>query len=355
MTQQIRAPGRFDADALIAFANEILTRSGMQADAAADVARILVEGDLLGHDTHGLQLLAGYAGAVADGTMLGGGDPIVVAERASVLTWDGRRLPGPHLVERGLRWAAPAAREYGTATLAIRRSHHIACLAAYLEAPARDGLLVSLQCSDPAHGSVAPFGGREPVFTPNPISWGIPTGGDPVIIDISASITTNGMSGRMAAAGELGAHQWWLTAQGEPSNDPAVLSTSPPGSILPLGGLEAGHKGYGLALQVEALTAGLAGHGRADPSEGWGATVFLQVIDPAAFAGRDAFENQLAYLVDACHRSAPVDPQRPVRLPGERGLSRKRAQLESGVELAPVIQTALKAKAAELGVSFPQS
>ncbi len=353
MTQSDSARGRFDVDVLLAFSQQILRKSGMQADAAADVARILVEGDLLGHDTHGLQLLSGYAGAVADGTMLGGGDPIVVAERSSVLTWDGRRLPGPHLVERGLRWASAAAREHGTATLAIRRSHHIGCLAAYLEAPAREGLLVSVQCSDPAHGSVAPFGGCDPVFTPNPIAWGIPTGKDPIIIDISASITTNGMSGRMTAAGEQGAHQWWLTATGEPSNDPAVLTTRPPGSILPLGGMEAGHKGYGLALQVEALTAGLSGHGRADPSEGWGATVFVQVFDPTAFAGRDEFETQMAYLVEACHRSAPVSPDRPVRLPGERGLARKQAQLKDGVELAQAIQTALKAKADELGVAFP--
>jgi len=346
-------PKAFKAETLLAFAQEVLVTSGMAPAAASDVARILLEGDLLGHDTHGLQLLAGYAGAVADGTMLGDGQPELIAERSSVLTWNGRRLPGPHLVEQALKWAMPRAREHGTATVAIQRSHHIGCLAAYLEAPARDGLLVSVQCSDPAHGSVAPFGGCDPVFTPNPISWGIPTGGDPIIIDISASITTNGMSGRMAAAGQQGRHAWWLTNQGEPSHDPGVLNTSPPGSILPLGGAEAGHKGYGLALQVEALTAGLAGHGRADPSEGWGATVFVQVFDPAAFAGLQAFERQMNFLVQASHNSRPVDPSRPVRLPGERGLSRKREQLAGGVVLNEGIQQALRQKADELGLSFP--
>lgn len=342
---------RYSVAQLNAFALAILTESGMQPEAAQDVAGILIEGDLLGHDTHGLQLLAGYAGAVADGTMLPGGEPDIVAERASVLTWDGRRLPGPHLVARALRWATPRAREHGTATVAIRRSHHIGCLAAYLEAPAREGLLVSLQCSDPAHGSVAPFGGTTPVFTPNPIAWGIPTGNDPVIVDISSSITTNGMSGRMSKAGETGEHAWWLTAQGEASRDPATLDTTPPGSILPLGGMEAGHKGYGLALQVEALTAGLGGHGRADPSEGWGATVFVQMFDPAAFAGRAEFEAQMAYLVDACHQSAPVDAARPVRLPGERGLARKQEQLRHGVQLNVGILTALNEKARALGVA----
>src|SRR5690606_11027130 len=140
---------------------------------------------------------------------------------------------------------------------------------------------------------------------------------------ISASVTTNGMSSRLQAAGRRGAHAWWLDADGRPGDDPAVLSERPPGTILPLGGLDAGHKGYGLALIVEALTGGLAGHGRADPPEGWGATVFVQVYDPSAFAGGDAFLRQSDWIVDACHASPPREAGRPVRLPGERGLARR--------------------------------
>jgi hypothetical protein len=72
---------------------------------------------------------------------------------------------------------------------------------------------------------------------------------------------------------------------GQPTRDPAAFFTQPPGTLLPLGGLDAGHKGYGLAMLIEAMTGGLAGHGRADRVEGWGATVCLQLWDPAAFAG----------------------------------------------------------------------
>ena len=47
-----------------------------------------------------------------------------------------------------------------------------------------------------------------------------------------------------------------------------------------LGGLEYGHKGFGLALMVEALTQGLSGLGRKDTEKRWGGNVFLQVLDP---------------------------------------------------------------------------
>jgi len=346
-------PRRHDADALIAWAQQLLVASRMEPALAEAVAEVLVEGDLLGHDTHGMALLAGYLGELDRGTMTASGDHGVIAERTVAATWDGRRLPGPALVRRAIDWAAPRAREHGCATVAIRRSHHIACLAAYLEATVRSGLMVEIYSSDPAVASVAPFGGTQAVFTPNPMAVGFPTSGDPVLIDISASITTNGMSNRLKAAGRRGAHAWWLDALGQPSDDPAVLFTQPPGTILPLGGVDAGHKGYGLALTIEAMTGGLAGYGRADVPEGWGATVLVRISDPEAFAGLSPFTWQTDWIAQACRASTPRDPERPVRLPGERGLARKREQRAQGVALHPSIFPALESWARRFGFEAP--
>ncbi len=353
--EPVDSAARFEAPALIRFAEVLLGGAGLDAEKARDVAEVLVEGDLLGHDTHGLLLLAGYLGELERASMQASGAPRVLAERAAVATWDGRRLPGPWLVRRAVRWATPRARAHGAATVVIRRSHHIACLAAYLEQATREGLMIMIASSDPAGASVAPFGGTQAVFTPNPLAVGIPASADPVMIDISASLTTNGMTNRLQAASQLGTHAWWLDADGQPSKDPGVLSAQPPGTILPLGGLDAGHKGYGLALLIEALTGGLSGHGRADPKEGWGATVFVQLYDPAAFAGTGEFLRQSDWIVDACHGSKPSDPGRPVRLPGERGLARRREQLADGVALHPAIMPALLPWANKFGVSAPRA
>jgi LDH2 family malate/lactate/ureidoglycolate dehydrogenase len=64
--------------------------------------------------------------------------------------------------------------------------------------------------------------------------------------------------------------------------------------------------------------------GRADPNEGWGATVFVQAIDPQAFGGVAAFGRQMDWLVDACHAAKPRPGVERVRLPGEGGLARFR-------------------------------
>lgn len=344
---------RYDASDLSRFAIALTSRAGLDPVIGRAVAEVLIEGDLLGHDTHGLQLLAPYLRELDAGTMTKRGPFRVVAERAAVATWDGLRLPGPWLVRQAIDWAMPRARAHGQATVVIRRSHHIACLAAYLEAPAREGMMITIACSDPAVASVAPYGGTRAVFTPNPFAVGFPTRDDPVMIDISASITTNGMSARMRDAGQVGDHAWWLDARGEATPDPSVLFAQPPGTILPLGGLDAGHKGYGLALLIEALTGGLAGHGRADPPEGWGATVFVQILDPAAFGGASAFEHQMTHLANACRASPARGNGPPVRLPGERGLARKREQLEHGVALHPAIMPALAAHANAAAIGAP--
>jgi LDH2 family malate/lactate/ureidoglycolate dehydrogenase len=345
---------RFDAEALTDFAERLLTAAGLQAAIARDVAEVLVEGDLLGHDTHGLSLLAPYLSEIDKGAMNKLGEPQVINQRAAVATWDGQRLPGPWLVRQAIEWARPRAQEHGVATVVIKRSHHIACLAAYLEKVARAGLLIEIYSSDPAVASVAPYGGTQAVFTPNPIAVGIPTSHDPIMIDVSSSVTTNGLSNRMRAAGTRGEHDWWLDSLGQPSNDPAVLFTTPPGTILPLGGLDAGHKGYGLLLMVEAMTGGLAGYGRADVPEGWGASVMVRISDPAAFGGAAEFTWQTDWLTDACHASAPRRPGQSVRLPGERGLARKAEQLAQGIALQPAIITGLDTWTTRHRIDLPE-
>jgi len=346
---------RHDARALVDFAHALLARAGVRDDIARTTAEVLVEGDLMGHTTHGLALLAAYLGELERGTMRRDGEPAIVARRPATQTWDGQRLPGPWLTVCALDAAIGMARAAGTGTVVIRRAHHIACLAAYPRRAAERGFAALVLSSDPSVCSVAPFGAVSPVFTPNPLAAGLPTGGDPILLDISASLTTNGLTARLHAAGERLPHAWVQDAQGNATDDPGVLFREPRGTLLPLGGLDAGHKGYALALLVEALTAGLAGFGRADPAEGWGATVFVQVLDPEAFGGRDAFARQMDWLGAACRAATPRPGTQGARLPGERGLALARTQAKDGIALHPTILPTLAGWAARYDVAVPEA
>jgi L-lactate dehydrogenase len=237
----------------------------------------------------------------------------------------------------------------------IKRSNHIACLAAYHLWATAQGLVMMLHSSDANTASVAPFGGLDPVFTPNPISAGWPTSGLPVLVDVSTSATTNGMTNRIYKEGGHLPAEWVMDGHGHSSRDPAVLFQKPAGTILPLGGMDSGHKGYGLSLVVEALTGGLAGHGRADPPEGWGATVFLQILDPQAFGGLAAFRRQMDHVNTQCHASRPGKPGQAVRMPGERGLGHRALSATQGLRLHPSIMPLLQPWADQWRIAGPSA
>jgi len=346
---------RYDADSLIAFGQSLLEKLDLPTERAAVVADILVEGDLLGHTTHGLQLLAPYLKELSEGSMSGTGEPQVLQDRGAAVTWDGNYLPGPWLVTRAMELSFERIAAHPVMTVNVRRSHHIACLQAYLKRATDRGLVMLLISSDPSCGSVTPYGGCTPVYTPNPIAAGFPTDGDPVLIDISTSTTTNGLTQRLYDAGRHLPHEWLIDNQGRTSKDPAVLFTEPPGAILPLGGMESGHKGFALGLLVEALTASLGGYGRADRPDRWGASVFMQVIDPQAFGGLENFKRETGWLAETCRNAAGLPDGSKVRLPGQRGLDLRREYQANGVELTPTIMPLLEPWAAKLGVALPDA
>jgi len=338
----------YPPEALNRIVREILEAVGVPGAPAAAVAAGLLQADLYGHRTHGLQLLGDYVEAIEDGSMARDGGPEVLSSHGAVETWDARRLPGVWTTGLAIERATALAGELGLGAVAIRRSHHIACLAAFLEAPARANTFILVFTSDPSAAMVAPHGGITPVTTPNPIAAGIPAEPDPILIDVSMSITTGGMTALRKSEGRTMPGHWLLTPEGTVSDDPRVLGTG--GALLPIGGLDHGHKGYALGLLVECLTQGLSGYGRADEPSEWGASVLVLALKPAHFGGVEAFRRQVEWLIAACHAARPLDPAAPVRLPGEAALARARQARKDGVPLSPAVVATLRELAARHGV-----
>lgn len=345
---------------LVAFAIRLLEAAGLEADKAATLAEVLVEADLMGHTTHGLQLLDRYVGQLETGAMAAQGEPKVIADRGACVTWDGCRLPGPWLVIRALDLAFARIAEHGVVTVAIRNSHHTACLASYLRRATDRGLATLVMSSEPSGNCVPPYGGVNPVYSTNAIAAGWPTEEGPVMLDMSTAITNKGRCRRLHSTGDTLPGEWVIDNEGNPTNDPSVLFAKPSGSILPIGGTEYGHKGYALGLLVEMLTSALAGGGRADAPEGWSASVFVQVIDPEAFGGRERFVRETSWLAGAC-RADPAASwfrergEKRVRLPGDSALALRAKALAEGVSLHPSIMPVLADLAARLGVPAPSA
>lgn len=344
---------RFSRDALKTLSRDLLLRGGLDAAIAEVVAELLIRTDELGVTTHGISMVPYYLPELRAGTMTASGRHEVLRDNKVTMLWDGNYLPGHWLMSQAIETCMDRAAEFGMAALAIRRSHHIGCLSTLTRIAATRGFVCYIATSDPSGKWVAPFGGTEPLLTPNPWAVGYPADGHPVLIDTCASITTVSKVREHINKGTRFDHPWMLDAEGRPTTDPAVVNATPKGSILPVGGMDHGHKGFAMGLMVEMLTQALAGHGRAEAPTRWGGNVFLQIIDPDAFGGSEAFLREVGALNAACRANRPIPGNDRVRVPGDRAAAQVRQSKVDGVRLPDEVWTRVSVCAADFDVALP--
>jgi LDH2 family malate/lactate/ureidoglycolate dehydrogenase len=345
----------YRAQDLRIFASALLGNLGMDADMARAMSARVIDAELFGHRTHGLLFFPAYLDRIDKGHIARSGPYDVLSDRGSTFAWKANRIAGAWMMEKATAELVERAQKHGVATASIANCSHIGCLQTYLLPFTDAGLVVSIAATNPGIASVAPFGGIDPVLTTNPMAFGIPTSGTPILVDQSTSVASNALFNGYASRNEKLPGKWLLDAQGEATDDPNAINARPPGTILPLGGLDFGYKGYGFGLLVEALALGLPGYGRAQKPDMFGQGVFVQATDPAAFAGREAFLREMDHLVARCRASRPRPGVDKVRVPGERALASKAGQEKNGVSVGPAAIAKLDPWMKKLGVAFPDA
>ena len=260
--------------------------------------------------------------------------PECLRDNGAVVVWDGHYLPGLWLVHQALGMAFERIATHGVVTFAMRRSHHIACLATLVKQATDRGYIAILTTSDPAFGFVAPYGGREPLLTPNPFAIGYPGTRTPVLVDICASITTVSMTRQKAASARYSSIHGCSTLRGGRAGPARARADRTAWQSLAAG------RARVRSQRVWSRADGRSAHPRPvrprskDTEKRWGGNVFLQVLDPDAFAGREAFLAQMDYLTERCQANAPLREGVPVRMPGEQAERSIAAAREQGVPLA---------------------
>jgi uncharacterized oxidoreductase len=250
----------------------------------------------------------------------------------------------------------PKSKHLGVASGTLRHCGHIGRLGEYAEVAARERLAFFGTVN--SHGSgrrVAPPGGTEGRISTNPICLGVPTTGEPVVLDFGTSVAAEGKVRVHFQKGEPTPEGWLLDHAGKPTTDPNVLYADPRGTILPFGGPQA-YKGFGLGLLLDLLAGGLSG-GRcsnpSDPLPGVGNTVLFAVFDPAAFGGLDCFLAAADGLTAYVRGCPPTDPACPITLPGDPERTSRAARQKSGIPIPDGTWALLMKAASEFKVPLP--
>jgi L-lactate dehydrogenase len=277
------------------FAAALFERAGLPLERARVVGRGFLEADLLGFTTHGLAKVPNNLKWLASGETDPLAEPEVLVERSALANWDAHRLPGHWAMHLATLHAIEHARDAGAFTMTLRRCQHVACLASTLVPFVEAELVALMMVSSPEEAFVSPFGGSQRLFSNNPLAFVAPTSSGPILFDVSMAITAGSQVDRAARNGERLPEASVKTAEGELTDDPGAFARG--GSVVPLGGPGHGHKGHALTILTETLTQALAGYGR-EQSRGMSEqnSVFLHVMDPAAFGPRSAYDREVDHM-----------------------------------------------------------
>lgn len=339
---------RIAHEALIHLVAEMLTRVGAAPENARQVATDLVEANLQGHDSHGMQLVPRYVENTEKGLITPNAVALQVGGAGSMSVWDGQMGYGQCTGRQVTAAAIEAAREHGMAAFGLRNTHHLGRIGAYAEMTVGAGFIglffVNAISGPPV---VAPHGGADGRMGTNPVCIGIPKSPAPIILDFATSAIAIGKvkvafnAGKPAPVGAL------VTHQGEATTDPAVMyGQGPRGALLSFGA----HKGYGMALVCEILGGALTGGGTNQPANpnnrGIVNGMMGILLDPARLADNPGFADEVQAICDHVQASAPGQ----VLLPGDPERRAKQARMTDGIPLDDVTWGDLSACATRLGI-----
>lgn len=310
---------RVARDALRQFVLDVIGRAGADEAGAVAVTQAVMEASGRGVDTHGVRLVPHYVQTVAGGRVNGKARP-----RFHTAGTAGGHVDGDHgfghlasyrAIEEGMR----IARDAGVAAIGVRNSSHHGATGCYTIAAARQGFCALGMTH--ADAIVVPYGGTQPFFGTNPLSFAVPVpDAEPTVIDMASSAVPMNRVHLWGANGVALPADIAVDAAGAPTRDATTAK-----ALLPLGGPDYGYKGTCLALMIDLLCAGMTGMRYGAELESFGGPDystpipighFFVIFAPARFAP-DGHFGATARALLAALRDQPARPGETVVAPGD--------------------------------------
>ena len=342
---------RFTEPSLRRFAESVLQALGATDEEARINADGVMTASLWWHpgQGQGLEKLFRYARRMRNGGIRAAASMWWVREGAVTALLDADKGLGYVAASRAMDRATRMARDAGIAMVAVRHSNHFG-IAGYHAKRAADAGLIGIAMTN-AGAEMAPWGSARPVLGTNPWGIAVPRGAgrDPIVLDMALTQSGKGMMRWLERAGLPMPEHWALTPDGARTTDPRAAMDGP---LLPIGD----YKGYGLSLVTDILTGVLTG-------SLFGGQVFqddldydvahtMIAIDTDVFMPRPQFAERLEALVAEVLAAPPIDPDRPVQLPGAAEQRRARERLQRGIPVDRKTVAGLRELAADLGVPW---
>jgi len=341
---------------LKAFCCQAYIKAGVPAAEAQIISELLARADLRGVETHGVTRLPIYIQRLHKGYVRKECQLTTVKDKGPTAFLEAHGSMGHIVAYRAMKRAISKAEQHGIGWVSVKDSGHFGVAGLFpMMALGKDFIGYVVSNSAPM---MFPLGGRERIVGNNPVAYAIPADKyPPVVLDFSLEAESSGKLILAIEKGEKIPLGWAVDKEGLPTEDP-IEGYERGGALMPVGG----HKGYGMVLVHEMLTAVLTGGKctsrikslyQEDETGVQGTCHTFLAVDPDCFVGRDEFKKEMDCYIRNIKQSAKARGCEEILIPGEPELRTETERLKNGIPLAKATMEGLTLLGESLGISFP--
>lgn len=339
-----------DTDAR-AFVQSVLEGNGIPVSHAVIISDCLVQADLRGLESHGINRIPSYLERIRAGVLDAKATPEVNQITPVVAQVDGKNAFGFVAAHMGMQRAIEMAQEFGIGMVSVKHSNHFG-MASWVVQQALDAGLMSLVFTN-SSPALPVWGGRSKLMGVSPMACGAPAGKEkPFILDMAPSIAARGKIYKAARRGEKIPLGWALDANGNPTDNPA-RALEDEAVMLPMGG----PKGSALSVMMDVFSGVLSGSAFAghvtnpyDPSKPADVGHFLVALRPDLFMSLEEFKERMDYLYRRVVGSEPMAGVDRIYYPGEIEQLTREERLRTGIPYVQAEIDSLNREAKSVGV-----
>ena len=314
---------------------------GFSEEEAEQITAVLLEADLSGIESHGVQRMIRYHKEITGGMVKIDAKPEVVFETPVSAVIEGNDGMGQLLGHKAMTMAIEKAKKTGMAIVTVRNSNHYGIAGYYAKMACNEGLIGMSMTNSEA--IMVPTFARKAMLGSNPIAIAMPAKPYDFFFDASTTVVTRGKLEIYNKLDKPLPDMWALDAGGKRSSNASdVLKNivaKAGGGIMPLGGeteQSGSHKGYGYGMLCEIfcsiLSMGLTSNHTHIGGKGGTCHGFI-AIDPAVFGDADAIKEHLSTFLTELREAPKAEGADRIYTHGEKEVFAYKDRMENGINV----------------------
>jgi len=342
---------RISKDLLNELACKTYEAYGLDKDDARVLCEALIKSDMRGVKSHGLVRTPDYIKWIGDGTWAKKTEPEIIVDAPAVTVIDGHNGLGPVLASKAIDIAVEKAKKYGIAISTVRNSNHFGETGLWSTRIVETGKNMIGFAATSTIAVCASPDSKAAVVGSNPYSYAAPAGSyAPICLDVACGAMAAGKIFAYRRANEPLPEKAFIGPDGNYVTDPFKYDITEY-IMAPF----AGHKGFGMAVIMEAMTSFLSGghfqgyHYQPGEKQEKSSQTFM-AINISSFIDPEEYKHKVDQYIDYIHAQPTRTPGGIVLYPGEIEGTKQSEAEQNGVCIAKGIFEDIAKLAAEKGI-----